>query len=420
MALFVHHGPRLATLATGLVERLAAPAGDPFDRLGRRRADRRRTRLADPPPRQPTSASPPTSRCPIPGVLRHGRRIRGRRRPVERRAAHLGGARRARRGRSSTCPAGRPSTPVATAGPDRRSASPSPGGSPTCSTATSHDAAGDPPSVAAWRAWRRHGAGHAGRWTRANRRRAHRRMGCRRRCAGSSTCGGASASGSAARARPTILPSASNRCVATTLDPALPRDRRAVRCQHAVAQPSSTCSPPSPAGATCTCRCSIPRSSPGCARHRSIAPTQPSATGAAMPRSAPPDRHPLLSSWGRQRAETAALVRGLPRTGESSNAVDAEPAAGRRGHAARSSSAPTSVPTVRRPRSYCRVATRAFRCTPATARSASSRCSATRSVTCSSATRRCAPTTSWSSVPTWPASSRSPRPCSAAARCPFR
>ena len=31
--MFIHHGPQLATLATGLVERLSAPGGDPFARL---------------------------------------------------------------------------------------------------------------------------------------------------------------------------------------------------------------------------------------------------------------------------------------------------------------------------------------------------------------------------------------------------
>ena len=90
---------------------------------------------------------------------------------------------------------------------------------------------------------------------------------------------------------------------------------------------------------------------------------------------------------------------------------------GSSGNLARSRARRSACRPSRRPRSCSLVATRAFRCTPVTARSASSKCCATPSATCSSVIRRCAPTTSWSSVPTWPASSRSLRPCSAVAPC---
>ena len=112
-------------------------------------------------------------------------------------------------------------------------------------------------------------------------------------------------------------------------------------------------------------------------------------------------RHAIrcCSSWGRQHAETAALVRGLPAP-RSSMPSSTRPRRGPTGDVAR----PCPRRSPRRPSAdpvrQTAVATRASRCTPAMARSASSRCCATPSATCSSPTRRCDPTTSSSSVPT--------------------
>ena len=127
-------------------------------------------------------------------------------------------------------------------------------------------------------------------------------------------------------------------------------------------------------------------------------PIPPCATGAASS-TARVDSHPLLRSWGRQSSETAALVRGLPAP------AIVEDDRRRRSSPVRPATlldhVRADLRADRPPTPFVRPApTRASRCTPVTARSANWRCSATPSATCSSATRRCVPTTSSSSVPT--------------------
>ena len=171
MALYVHHGPQLAPLATGLVERLAAPAGDPFERLvvavptaGVR--DWLTRRIAADVGVAANIAMPYPGRFFAAAVG-----SRRRRRPVGGRQAHLGRPRRPRRGRRSTCPDGttaadrlRPLAALRRRQADRRPVRP-----------LRHDATGDPPPMAARRPRRRHGATHAGRRSSASRRRAHGR-----------------------------------------------------------------------------------------------------------------------------------------------------------------------------------------------------------------------------------------------------
>ena len=133
--MFIHHGPQLATLATGLVERLAAPGGDPFARLvvgvptaGVR--DWLTRRIAS------DVGIAANIAMPYPGRFSPRRSVS--------RTATTRGASNGSHGRCSTSStralstflAGPPSSPVATAGPDHRTASPSPAESPTCSTAT--------------------------------------------------------------------------------------------------------------------------------------------------------------------------------------------------------------------------------------------------------------------------------------------
>ena len=194
MALYVHHGPRLVDLATGLVERLAAPTGDPFERARRRRADGRGTRLADPPSRHRPRRCRQRGDAVSGTLLRHCRRIRRGGRPVERRATHLGGSRRARRGRRrrpwTGAPTKQPAPPVDL---PRRSGSPSPGESPTSSIATPPPGrrfcvSGTVGCVATARCGSRP-------WVdRANRATTSRSAGCRPRCVGNSSCGGVCAS----------------------------------------------------------------------------------------------------------------------------------------------------------------------------------------------------------------------------------
>ena len=127
----------------------------------------------------------------------------------------------------------------------------------------------------------------------------------------------------------------------------------------------------------------------------SAAPTRPCAAGAPTPRSRSADQPPAAQLVGPpEHAETAA-TRARPASRRSRvDAVDVEPHGAPAATLARTRPrrprAPTGHPT---PFALPTVATRAFRFTPVTARSASSRCSAMRSATCSSLIHRCAPTT---------------------------
>ena len=292
MALHVHHGPQLAPLAAGLVRRLAAPGGDPFEALvvavptaGVR--DWLTRRLAGDLGIAANIDMPFPGRFFADAIGLDETTIRGTSsaltwavldvlEPGCRRRARLDG----RRARTARSPAG----------------SPSPGRSPTSSTATPR------PGPEILRQWQRgvrgdgtmRAAGVGG--VNGAGRRAARRWPAGVDGVAVRAVAARAPSGSAAPLRPNCWPNASGSCGAATSAGACPP---ASSCS--VSAPcrarNSTCSPPSVASATCTSRCSIRRRSPGASTRRSSPPTD----GAQPARRRP--RH-------RRRQPPAAAARG--------------------------------------------------------------------------------------------------------------